>query len=128
MNIKRSTIAGGEALLSITTVDLNANGATVIYTVPSGLTCILTKAILKVGANANSTDFTIGSAASAADFLGTQQCDNLDADGDVGIFMPVPNATAVLGKAYAAGTVINITVANKAGGATNTLYLFGILF
>ena len=31
-------------------------------------------------------------------------------------------------KSYAAGTVIKAVVANQAGGATNTLYLFGFLY
>jgi len=128
MNIKRSTIVSGESLLSITTVTLASNGEQTIYTVPVGLSCVLTKAILVVGANANSTDFTIGQDGAETDFLGTQQCDNLDAANDAGIFLPVPNAVAVIGKVYAAGTLIKFTVANQAGGATNTLYLFGILF
>ena len=37
-------------------------------------------------------------------------------------------ATAAGIKSYAAGTVIKAVVANHAGGATNTLYLFGFLY
>lgn len=118
---------GNEILLSTTTVTLAADGEQTIYTVPTGYSCILTKAILVVGADAASTDFTIGQNGAETDFLGTQQCDNLNAANDCGIFTPVPNAVAVIGKVYAAATVIKFTVANQAGGATNTLYLFGML-
>ena len=49
-----------DILLSTTTVTLAADGEQAIYTVPAGYRCILTKAILIVGADAGSTDFTIG--------------------------------------------------------------------
>jgi len=117
-----------ETALSATNLALDADGETTIYTVPTGKTAVLTKAVLVVGADAGSTDFTIGQAGALTDFLSTQQCDNLDAANDAGIFMPVPNATPAKIKAYAAGTVIKAVVANHAGGATNTLYLFGFLY
>lgn len=116
------------SLLSATTVPLNANGATTLYTVPVGKTCILSHAILVAGANANSTDITIGRSTALTDFLNTQQCDNLDAAGDAIILMPVPNATPVKCQTYASGVIIQINVANQAGGATNTLYLYGTLY
>jgi flavoprotein len=54
--------------------------------------------------------------------------DNLDAAYDAIIVMPVPNTTPTKIKSYAAGTVIQMNVANHAGGATNTVYLFGFLY
>ena len=117
-----------ETVLSATNLALDADGETTIYTVPAGKRCVLTKAVLVVGADAGSTDFTIGQDGALTDFLSTQQCDNLNAANDAGIFMPVPNATAAGIKSYAAGTVIKAVVANQAGGATNTLYLFGFLY
>ena len=117
-----------ETALSATTLALNADGNTTIYTVPAGKTAVLTKAVLVVGADAGSSDITIGQAGALTDFLSTQQCDNLDAANDAGIFMPVPNATPAKIEAYAAGTVVKAVVANHAGGATNTLYLFGFLY
>lgn len=116
------------SLLSVTTVPLNANGATTLYTVPVGKTCVLHSAILVAGANANSTDLTIGQVGALTDFVGTQQLDNLDASGDAVIIMPVPNATPVKTKAYPASTVIQANVANQAGGATNSLFLYGTLY
>lgn len=117
-----------EILLSKITVTLAADGEQTVYTVPAGYRCFLTKAVLVVGADAASTDFTIGADGAETDFLNTQQCDHLDAENDMGVFTPVPNATAVLCKSYAAGTLIKFTVANHAGGATNTLFLYGVLY
>jgi hypothetical protein len=89
---------------------------------------LLTKAILVAGANANSTDFSIGQNGAETDWLPTNQLDNLDASGDAIILMPVPATTPTKCKAYAATTVIQAKVSNQAGGATNTLFLFGILY
>jgi len=128
MNANWEELMKSEILLSATTVTLAGNGEQTVYTVPAAKRCVLTKAVLIVGADAASTDFTIGADGAETDFLGTQQCDNLDAANDVGIFQPIPAAIAVTSKSYAATTVIKFTVANAAGGATNTLYLFGFLY
>jgi hypothetical protein len=115
-------------LLSTTTVALNANADTTLYTVPAGKRCILSHAILVAGANANSTDISIGADGAETDFIPTNQCDNLDAQYDAIILMPVPSTTPTKTKSYAAGTVIQAKVTNQAGGATNSLFLFGILY
>lgn len=115
-------------LLSATTVALNANADTTLYTVPTGKRCVLSHAILVAGANANSTDISIGADGSETDFIPVNQCDNLDAQYDAIILMPVPSTTPTKIKSYAAGTVIQAQVTNQAGGASNTLYLFGILY
>lgn len=116
------------SLLSVTTVALNADADTVIYTVPTGKRCILSHAILVAGADAVSTDFSIGQNGAETDFIPTQQLDNLDAANDAVILMPVPATTPTKTKSYAAGTVIEAKVSNQAGGASNTLYLFGMLY
>jgi hypothetical protein len=126
--ITTTGLKGIEILLSTSTIALNADADTTIYTVPAGATCLLTKAILVAGANANSTDFSIGQNGAETDWLPTQQLDNLDASGDAIILMPVPATTPTKCKAYAATTVIQAKVSNQAGGATNTLFLFGILY
>lgn len=116
-------------LLSATTVALNANGTTTLYTVPTGKRCILSHALLVLGADAGTSDLSIGQNGATTDFLPVQNLDNGDAQYDVLLLMPVPSATPALPqKSYAAGTVIEANVANQAGGATNTLYLFGILY
>ena len=120
--------SGRDMLLSVTTVALNADADTTIYTVPTGKRCVLTKAFLVAGANANSTDISIGQDTAETDFIGTSQCDNLDAQYDVIILAPVPAATPAMLKSYAAGTVIQAKVSNQAGGATNYLYLYGFLY
>ena len=116
------------SLLSTTTVALNANAATTLYTVPTGKRCILSHAILVAGANANSTDISIGQVGALTDFIPVNQCDNLDAQYDAIILMPVPATTPTKTKSYAAGTVIQANVTNQAGGATNTIYLYGMIY
>lgn len=116
-------------LLSATTVPLNANGQTTIYTVPAGKRCLLSHALLVLGADAGTSDLSIGQNGATTDFLPVQNLDNLNAQYDVGLLMPVPSATPALPqKSYVAGTVIEADVANQAGGPTSTLYLFGILY
>jgi len=84
---------------------------------------------LVLGADAGTSDLSIGQNGATTDFLPVQNLDNLNAQFDVGLLMPVPSATPALPqKSYAAATVIEANVANNAGGATNTLYLFGILY
>lgn len=115
-------------LLSATTVALNADADTTIYTVPTGKTCILSHAILVAGADAGTSDLSIGQNGAETDFVGATNLDNLDAAGDACLLMPVPSATPSKLKRYVAGTVIEAKVSNQAGGASNTLYLFGLLY
>lgn len=119
------------ALLSTTTVALNANADTVLYTVPVGKRCILSHAILVVGADASTTDISIGQNGTETDFVGAIDLGNIDAQYDACRLAPVPVAAAASAakeESYAAGTVIEAQVTNQAGGATNTLYLFGTLY
>lgn len=116
------------SLLSATTVALNANGDTTLYTVPPGKRCILHSAILVAGADAGTTTLSIGQNGAETDFLPVNTLSNLDAQYDAVVLMPVPNTTPTKTKSYAAGTVIQAQVTNQAGGATNTLYLFGLLY
>ena len=115
-------------LLSTTTIALNANGDTTLYTVPTGKRCILLYATLVAGADAGTSDISIGQNGAETDFVGVTNLDNLNAQYDAMLLMPVPSATPATLKSYAAGTVIEAQVANQAGGATNTLYLFGLLY
>jgi len=117
------------SLLSVTTVALNANADTTIYTVPTGKRCILHYAILVAGADAGATStISIGANGTETDFIPANTLSNLDAANDAVILMPVPNTTPAKTKSYAATTVIQAQVANQSGGATNTLYLFGTLY
>lgn len=115
-------------LLSATTVALNANADTNLYTVPTGKRCVLHSAVLVAGADAGTTNLSVGADGAETDFLPTQTLSNLDAQYDAVIMQPVPNTTPTKVKSYAAGTVIQAKVTNQAGGATNTLYLFGFLY
>lgn len=119
------------SLLSVTTVALNADADTTLYTVPVGKRCILSHAILVVGADASTTDISIGQNGTETDFVGAIDLANLDNQYDACRLAPVPAATAASAakeESYAAGTVIEAQVTNQAGGATNTLYLFGTLY
>ena len=115
-------------LLSTTTVALDADADTTLFTVPVGKRCILSHAVLVGGADAGTSDISIGQDSAETDFIGTTNVDNLDAQYDVILLAPVPSATPATLKSYAAGTVIEAQVSNNAGGATNTVYLFGTLY
>ena len=116
------------ALLSTTTVALNADAASEIFVVPEGKRCVLIKAILVLGADAATTDVQIGQNGATTDFLAATDLGLINAQYDCCILQPIPAANVLLGKSYAAGTSIEIEVTNQAGGATNTLYLFGFLY
>lgn len=118
-------------LLSTTTVALNANADTNLYTVPVGKRCILSHGLLVLGADAGTTDISIGADGAETDFVGAIDLGNINAQYDACRLAPVPvaaAASAALEKSYAAGTVIQCQVTNQAGGATNTLYLFGTIY
>ena len=119
------------SLLSTTTVSLAANADTTLFTVPTGKRCVLSHAILVAGADASTTDISIGQDTAETDFIGAIDLGNLNAANDACILCPLPVATGGTAagiKSYAAGTVIQCQVTNQAGGATNTLYLFGFLY
>lgn len=115
-------------LLSTTTVAFNANADTTLYTVPAGHRCVLSHAIVVAGADAGSTDLSIGADGAETDFINAWDTDNLDAAYDAIRLQPIPADPPPKMKSYAAGTVIQMNVANQAGGATNTVYLFGHLY
>jgi hypothetical protein len=124
VNLKEKAIS----LLSTTTVALNANAQTTLFTVPAGKRCVLHSALLVAGADAGTTTVTIGQSGALTDFVGTQTLSGVNAQYDCAWIQPVPAATPVMRKSYAAGTVIQIDVGSNAGGATNTVYLFGFLY
>ncbi len=120
-----SDTAGG--ITAIT--DMSVAAIQTLYTVPVGKTLILSHAIIEVSGDAGAAGvLTIGSGAGAIDFVGTTNVDNLDADGDCILMMPVPSATPATLVAYAAGTVISLDVATAANAVTANVYLFGILY
>ncbi len=127
MSLGADIFGGVEMLLSTTTVSFAADGDTTLFTVPTGRRCVLTKAIIVAAADAGSTDITIGQNGAETDFVGTTQMDNLNSQYDAVIVQPIMNATPVIGKSYEEGTVIQINVANHAGAAGNTVYLYGHL-
>ncbi|MCK9598050.1 MAG: hypothetical protein M0R06_03350 [Sphaerochaeta sp.] len=119
------------ALLSATTIDLTTAAATNLYTVPTGKRCILHCAVVVCGSAASTTaGITIGQSTDTDDFLTEQTLTNLAAQYDAVTCMPVPNATPVKTKSYAAGTIIQceVATADDDGSEDATLYLFGFIY
>jgi hypothetical protein len=114
--------------LSKTTVSFAADGATTLYTVPTGWRCVLDFATIIAAANAGATTITIGQVGALTDFLDTQTLSNLDAAYGAVTCRVVPNATPVKKVSYAAGTVLQINVGSHAGAAGNTVLLYGSLY
>jgi hypothetical protein len=79
----------GTTLLSATTVALNSNADTTLYTVPTGKRCILSHAILVAGADAGATTtISIGQDGAETDFIPAMLLSNLDAQYDAVILEP----------------------------------------
>jgi len=127
VDIKTVPNGGLYPLSGIVTVSLAATGNTTLYTVPAGFTCVIDHVDIILSADASTSAITIGRSTALTDFLDTQTLSALDADGDVGRLMPVPNATTVKQKSYAAGTIIQVAVTTAAGNATNYMILWGYL-
>jgi hypothetical protein len=117
-----------ERLLSTTTISLAGTGVATLYTVPTGDRLVLTKALLIAGADAGTTQVSIGLSTATTDFIPTTTLSNVNAQYDVALLQPVPSTTPTATKSYAAGDIIRIEVTNHAGGATNTLMLYGVLY
>ena len=119
------------SLLSETTLDVTSTGATTLYTVPTGKRCVLHCAVVVCGTAASTTAvISFGQVGALTDFLGNQTMTNLAAQYDAVTCMPIPNATPVKTKSYAAATIIQVNVATAdADGSTDaTVYLFGLIY
>jgi hypothetical protein len=117
-----------EQHLSTTTVSFAADADTTIYTVPAGKYLVITKVIVVAGADAGTTVMSIGQDTAETDWIPNNTLSNLDVAADAVILMPVPNTTPGKIKYYSPATVIQAKVSSHAGGATNTLFLYGILY
>lgn len=119
------------SLLSETTLDVTSTGATTLYTVPTGKRCVLHCAVVVCGSAASTTAvITFGQVGALTDFLDSQTMTNLAAQYDAVTCMPIPNATPVKTKSYAASTVIQVNVgtADADGSTDATIYLFGLIY
>lgn len=116
-------------LVSVTNVSFAADGATELFEVPFGRRFVPIMVVIVAGADAGATTTIAFSGPDVAnDWLSAQTLSNLDAQYDAVIIQPVPNATPVQIKSYAAGKKFYATVANHSGGATNTVYLYGLIY
>ncbi len=127
MDTLDAAVMGSVTKVSTTAVTLASTGQTTLYTVPTGKIFIPVLAVIRVDASANTATVTLGRQGTATDFLGTQTLLNISTGGDMGIMMPVPNATPVTLKTYAAAVIFEIDVTVAGGGATNYVDLFGYL-
>lgn len=121
----------GVALLGTATLDVQSTGQTTIYTVPVEVRCILDHIKIVSGATASPTAIvSFGQNGATTDFLTNQTMTNLAAQYDTVICVPIPNATPVKTKSYAAGTVIeaDVTTNDADGGTDNAVYVFGTLY
>ena len=80
------------------------------------------------GADAVTTDVQVGQNGATDDFIAVTDLGLVNAQYDGAWLIPIPAANVLLGKSYAAGTSIEMEVTNQAGGATNTVNLFGFLY
>ncbi len=115
------------SLISSTDVPFDAVAAVTLFTVPTGKLFIPVLLVVRVGDDAAVTIVSVGRVGSLTDFLPNQTLSNLDADGDMGILQPVPAATPLMLKTYAAGVVFQMDVTTAVGNASNDVDLFGYL-
>jgi hypothetical protein len=115
-------------LLSTTTVTFASATVTTLFTVPTGKRCVLHSVTIVGSADATTTTVTIGKSSALTDFLNTQTLVNIAAQYDAVKLTPIPAATPVKIKSYAAGDIIQVNVTATGGGTTHTFYLFGFLY
>lgn len=119
------------SLISTTTVSLQTAAATTLLTVPTGKRFVPFAAAVRCGSAASTTAVvTFGQVGALTDFLGSQTMTNLAAQYDQVWCVPIPNATPVKCKSYAAGTVfqINVGTADVDGSTDAIVDLFGFLY
>ena len=120
----------GDNLLSITAItSLASEVETALYTVPTGKTLILTKALLKVAGDVGDTaDVSIGQDGAETDFVPSTDLDIANAALDVILLAPIPSVTPTIArKEYVAAEVIKFDVINGGNAVAGTVYLYGTL-
>ena len=121
----------GDYIMESVTLDLQTADVTTLYTVPTGKRFVIDHVDIICGTAASTTaTVTIGQSTALTDFLDTQTLTNLAAQYDVVHLYPVPNATPVKTKSYAAGTVIQIDVSTADTDGSNDAIakIFGYLY
>lgn len=109
--------------------DFNVTTDTTLYTVPVAKEFTpFAVCISNASADLASSTITLGQSGAKTDFLNTQTLSGIDAAGDAGWLMPIPNATTVGIVTYSAGEVFTLDhVAAAGGAATADVSVFGFL-
>ena len=109
--------------------DFNVTTDTNLFTVPTGKEFTpFAVCISNASATLSSATVTLGQSGAKTDFLSTQTLSGINAAGDSGWLMPVPNATTVGIVTYTAGEVFVIDhVAAAGSAATADISVFGFL-
>jgi len=119
------------ALLSSTTLNVQSATQTNLYTVPTGKRCVLDHAKVICGSAASTTaGLSFGQSTALTDFLTEQTMTKLEAQYDCVICAPIPNATPVKTKSYAAATIIqcDVVTADVDGSTDAIVLLYGTLY
>ena len=117
------------SLLSVTTIaDFSSVAETTLYTVPTLDNCYLFCSFVEADADVGAALVaSIGQNGAETDFIPVINGDNLDADNDFVLGIPIPSATPVTLKKYAAGTLIKFNVSVGGNAVAGQVLLFGIL-
>jgi hypothetical protein len=126
--VNNGLVTNESPLLSSTVLSLAGNGATTIFTVPTGKTLLINYAFLVGGSSASTSTLSIGQSGTPTDFINAYVLSGITGAGIAVRLSPVNASTPPAIVAYPAGTVITATVGSHAGGATNTILLFGTLY
>ena len=96
---------------------------------PTGYRLVIDHLLVVAGDDAGSTTtISCGQDGAETDFVSATTLSNLDAAYDAVNIYPPAGMRPIKIKSYAAGTVIDVRVANNSGTTGNTVYLFGTLF
>jgi hypothetical protein len=108
--------------------DFSSVGQTTLYTVPTSYVLYLHSALVEADGDVGAAlQFQIGQNGATTDFVGSTAGDNLDANDDVILAAPVPQATPATLKKYTAGEVIEFDITVGGNAVAGQVLLFGIL-
>jgi hypothetical protein len=128
-NITPAVLSTSFKLLSSTTVSFAADGDTTIYTVPANARLVIDHLVVIAKDTAGATTtLSCGQNGAETDFVPAHTLSNLDDLYDVVEIRPAISTTPTKLKSYAAGTVIEVSVASNSGVAGNVVLMYGTIY